>query len=121
MYRPEVRTYKGDLDVTKIRLLYSDAYVNENDSVIICNPIASEMNLYLHSASGSRKTYLIKNSGWDILYVYLAPTDTFDLDIGDVWAFTEIFPAESIEITDYAPGSWVMLDFHFFWEFRNFF
>jgi hypothetical protein len=118
MKRDEVRTYKGDLDVSKIKLVYTDSSIYKQDSIIVCKGEDTDINLYLHAASGSRNTYMIKNTGRGVVYVYLSPEDTFDLDIGDEWAFTEIFPCESIEITDYAPGSWVMLDFHFLWDFR---
>ncbi len=121
MKRDEALTYKGDLDVSKMRLVYTDSNVYKTDSTIICKSEGDDLNLYLHSASGSRNTYMIKNSGWGIVYVYLNPEDTFDLDLGDELYFTELFPCESIEITDYAPNSWVMIDFHFLWMFRKWF
>jgi hypothetical protein len=108
-----------DLDVSKTRIVYSDSDIYKWDSVLLCKSAGDDINLYLHSASGSHSTYMIKNTGWGIVYVNLSHEDTFDLDIGDEWMFTELFPCESILITDQSPKSWVMLDFHFFWEFRK--
>jgi len=118
MDRSKTRTYYNDLDLSKQRIVYTDSSIYKNDSVVVCRGEDTDINLYLHSASGSHSTYMIKNAGYGIVYVYLNPEDTFDLDIGDEWMFTEIFPCESILITDYAPKSWVMLDFHWLWEFR---
>jgi hypothetical protein len=119
MDKKKIITYEGDLDVSKMRLVYTDDNITNNDSIIVCKSEGADINLYLYSATGSRNTLMVKNSGWGIVYVYLNKDDTFDLDLGDEWTYTEIFPSESIEITDYAPGSWVMLDFHFLWMFRK--
>jgi len=120
MRRDKIRKYINDLDVSETRIVYSDSSIYERDSVVICKGEDIDINLYLHAASGSHSTYMIKNAGSGIVYVYLDPTDTFDLDIEDVWMFTVIFPFESILITDQSPKSWIMLDFHFLWDFRFF-
>jgi len=118
MQKTKIHTYVNDLDVGKSRIVYTDSPIYEWDSVVICKGNEDDINLHLHSASGSNNSYMIKNVGWGIVYVYLDPNDIFDLDLGDVEYFTVIFPCESILITDQAPKSWVMLDFHFLWEFR---
>lgn len=118
MNRSKMHTYINDLDTSLSRIVYSDSSIYEDDSIVICKGNETDINLYLHSASGSHSTYMIKNSGWGVVYVYLNPSDIFDLDLGDVGYFTILFPCESILITDQAPKSWIMLDFHFLWEFR---
>ena len=116
MYRSNVR---DDLDVKKIRMVYDDSSVYQDDSVVLCQPITDDINLMLHSATGSRNTYMLKNIGYELVFVYIVPEDTFDVNLGDdVFSFLILFPYESILITDYAPGSWVMLDFHTVWPFR---
>jgi hypothetical protein len=110
---------KNDLDVDKIRMVYSDSDIYKEDSVLVCNSLDSDINLNLHTATGSRNTYLVKNAGWSIVYINLRPEDTMDLESG--WSYFELFPYESVLITDYAVSSWVMLDFHLLWDFRKMF
>lgn len=108
---------KDDLDVNKVRHVKSDSVAYEFDSVIICEA-PTDMTLRLHSAHGSRNTYLIKNMGsMSILSITPDCVDTIDS-----FAFSfDLFSYESLLIMDDSVGNWTILDFHLFWDFRKFF
>jgi hypothetical protein len=89
------RLSKDDLDVSKIKVIYSDYFVNNNDSTIV-HKGDEDVIIRMHSATGSRNTYMLKITYFDI------------------------FPFESYLIVDQAPHSWIMLDFHILWFFGGF-
>ena len=110
------RLSKDDLDVSKIKVIYSDYFVNNNDSTIV-HKGDEDVIIRMHSATGSRNTYMLKNATNDqVMSVYFDAEDSMDSDI----TYFDIFPFESYLIVDQAPHSWIMLDFHILWFFGGF-
>ena len=107
---------KDDLDVSRVKVIYKDYLVNNNDSIII-HKGDEDVTIRMHSATGSRNTYMIKNTTNDqVMSVYFDAEDSMDSGI----TYFDIFPFESYLILDHAPHSWVMLDFHILWFFGGF-
>jgi len=106
---------KDDLDVNKVRILYSDSVLYLGDSIVI-SKATSDISLKFFGATGSRNTYMIKNTSDSILTILFDAEDTLDDDI----TYIDIFPYESYLITDYSPHHWIMLDFHILWFFGGF-
>lgn len=105
---------KNDLDVSKVRYVYSDTVIYDFDSVVV-SKATNDISFTLHAATGSRQTYMLKNDGWGILSIYISASDVIDTDITCI----DLFPYESILIMDSSPGNWHMLDFHLLWFFRK--
>lgn len=104
---------KDDLDVSKIKYVYSSCFIGDTDSVIVYQG-KDDVTLYMHSAQGSGKSYMIKNASGDyILTLRFDAGDKLDFDI----TYLTIFPYESYLIVDSSVHNWIMLDFHILWMF----